>query len=80
MEDRREARVPALGHACRHLHGTAFVGVVVEVEMLGPQDSEVEGLVLYPTLLRPKCCAWTGVAPANMATARAVIATTTLTA
>ena len=46
IEQLREARVPALGHPRRHLRRRLFLRVVVDVEVVGLQDLEVEFPVL----------------------------------
>ena len=45
LEDTREACVPPFGHACSMAHGLFFLRVVVDVEMLGLDDAEVELVV-----------------------------------
>jgi hypothetical protein len=50
IEQLGQARVPALGHARRQRHAGFFLRVVVDVEVLGLQDLEVEGLVLHLVL------------------------------
>ena len=55
MEQTRQPQVPALGHARRLLGGRALLGIEVDVEVLGLQHLELEGLVLdlvAPEVLR----------------------------
>jgi hypothetical protein len=55
IEDRREARVPALGHPRRLLHGVALLGVIVNVEVRRLENAELEPIVLNfvaPEVLR----------------------------
>jgi hypothetical protein len=55
IEDRREARVPALGHSRRLLHGVALLGVIVNVEVRRLENAELEPVVLNlvaPEVLR----------------------------
>ena len=46
IEQLLEARVPSLGHARRDVDALAFLGVVVDIEVLGLQHLKVELLVL----------------------------------
>jgi hypothetical protein len=46
MEDRREPRVPSLGHAGRDPRGLTLFRIEVEVEVLGPERLEFEIVVL----------------------------------
>ena len=45
-EEARETVVPPLGHPGRNRGGFGLLGVVVQVEVLSPQDLKVEGAVL----------------------------------
>jgi hypothetical protein len=50
VEHAREARVPALGHARGQWQRHLLFGVVVDVEVLRLEDTEVEPLVLHAVL------------------------------
>jgi hypothetical protein len=54
-EDPREARVPALRHPCRVARGGFLFSVVVNVEMVGLEEAELEAVVMHlvpPEVLR----------------------------
>ena len=46
IEQRRQPRVPALGEPGRHARGARFLRVVIDVEVFGGQNLEIEVLVL----------------------------------
>jgi hypothetical protein len=50
VEELRQPRVPPLGHPGGHPGRFFFFGVVIDIEVLGRQHTELEGLVLDPVL------------------------------
>jgi hypothetical protein len=47
IQEARHAGVPAFGHARRVLHGLLFFGIIVNVEMRGFENFEIEAFVLH---------------------------------